>query len=78
MKSISVPARYRDSFTSVAVDVPPVVMTAVGPRASVGYRWKCLRCGQLIQTNTVGAQSHIAKHVRAALSSPSPAPTGEK
>jgi hypothetical protein len=61
---MKIPARYRDSFTEVAVDVPPVVMTAVGPRPAVGYRWKCLRCGKIIKQNTATAQSHVAKHVR--------------
>ena len=61
------PARYRDSFVEVAVDVPPVVMTAVGPRAAVAYRWKCNRCGKAIMKNTAAAQSHLAKHVREVL-----------
>lgn len=61
---MKLPARYRDNFTEVAVDVEPVIMTSVGPRSSVGYRWKCNRCGQTIKRNTAGAQSHIAKHVR--------------
>jgi hypothetical protein len=63
---MSVPARYLDRLQEVAVDCEPVVITAVGPRSAVGYRWKCLRCGQLLKRNTAGAQSHIAKHVREA------------
>ena len=60
------PTRYLAHYTQVAVDVPPVVMTAVGPRAAVGYRWKCRHCGKLIAQNPAGAQSHLAAHVRAA------------
>lgn len=60
-----IPARYRDNFVEVAVDVGPVVMTSVGQRFAVGYRWKCNRCGQVIKQNTAAAQSHLAKHVRA-------------
>jgi len=61
-----IPARYRGNFVEVAVDAPPVVMTAVGPRAAVGYRWKCNRCGKVIKQNSAAAQSHLAKHVREA------------
>lgn len=61
-----VPARYRDMFVEVAVDAPPVVETSVGRRAAVAYRWKCNRCGQTIRENTLAAQSHVMKHVRAA------------
>ena len=59
-----IPARYRDSYVTVCVDAAPIVMTAVGPRASVAYRWKCNRCGQVIQQNNAAAQSHTMKHVR--------------
>lgn len=62
-----IPARYRDDFVEVAIDVGPAVMTSVGPRFAVGYRWKCNRCRQVIKQNTAGAQSHLAKHVRAVL-----------
>jgi hypothetical protein len=30
------------------------------------YLWECRRCCQRIKPNTAGAQSHVAKHVRAA------------
>lgn len=60
------PARYRDHFVEVAIDAPPVVMTSVGPRAAVGYRWKCNRCGKVIKQNTAAAQSHLMSHVRKA------------
>lgn len=59
-----IPARYRDAFVEVCVNTPPVVMTAVGPRSAVAYRWKCNRCGAIIKPNTAGAQSHLAFHVR--------------
>lgn len=72
-----VPARYRPFYVEVAVDVPPVVMTAVGPRSAVGYRWKCNRCGAVIQRNTAGAQSHLAKHVREKTRSPVDAQEGQ-
>ncbi len=63
MRSV-VPFRYQDTFSAVQVDVlGPVVMTAVGPRGVIGWRWKCRRCGQLLRPNTAGAQSHVAKHV---------------
>ena len=64
--AMRMPSRYRDYFVEVAVDVEPVVMTAKGPRAAVGYRWKCNRCGHIIKQNTAAAQSHLAKHVRQA------------
>ena len=51
-------------IAQVAVDAAPTVMTSVGPRSSVAYRWKCYRCGKIIKPNTAGAQSHLAKHVR--------------
>ena len=63
-----IPARYRDSYVEVAVDVGPAVMTAVGPRFAVGYRWKCNRCGMVIKQNTAAAQSHLAAHIRRTIS----------
>lgn len=45
----------------------------------IGYRsrgvtgWKCKLCGITIRPNAAGAQSHIAKHVRASR----PVPTEE-
>lgn len=62
-----VPFRYGDQFIEVSVDSPPVVMTAVGPRAALASRWKCRMCGKCIKPNNAGAQSHIALHLRLAL-----------
>lgn len=76
--SMPMPARYRGTFVEVAVDAPPIVMTASGPRPSVGYRWKCNRCGKVIKQNTAAAQSHIAKHVREASPSVSPEEPAQK
>jgi len=63
------PLRYTDYFAVVQETVPEagIVMTAVGPRGFVGWRWKCRRCGQHLKPNTAGAQSHLAKHLRAAM-----------
>lgn len=60
-----VPLRYQNLFKAVQVDIPGrEIMTAVGPRGIVGWRWRCNRCGQEIKPNTAGAQSHTAKHLR--------------
>lgn len=61
-----VPDRYESYFRVITVDSGPTVMTSVGPRRSIGYRWECRHCGTVIKPNSAGAQSHIAKHVRCA------------
>ncbi len=61
------PARYRDDYVAVCVDVGPSVETSVGPRFSAAYRWKCARCGKVIKQNTAAAQSHLAMHVHKVL-----------
>lgn len=63
---IRIPPRYHDEFFEVAVNVSPVVVTSVGLRSAVAYRWKCNRCGKVIKPNTLGAQSHVVMHVRQA------------
>jgi len=63
-RQFGVPLRYSDFLQEVAVDMPPIVQTPHGLRSAVGYRWKCLRCGQLLRRNTAGAQSHLQKHIR--------------
>ena len=63
---IAVPLRYQDNFVQIHVPAGEPVMTAVGPRQSLRVVWKCRRCGLAIKPNTLGAQSHITKHVRQA------------
>ena len=67
--------RYADNFAAVQVDVPGHdVMTSVGLRSAVGWRWKCRLCGKLLRPNTAGAQTHIAMHVQQKAAAPQEAP----
>jgi hypothetical protein len=62
---MKVPMRYEPYFKDILADVPGrVVMTSVGPRGVLGRVWRCLLCGQDIKPNNLGAQSHVAKHLR--------------
>lgn len=45
-----IPVRYRSHF----------VWSVLTPGG-----WACVRCGQQLQANSAGAQSHIAAHLRA-------------
>ncbi len=59
---MTIPVRYRRYFEPVIV--------------SYGYRklnrevvaWRCRQCEKDLMPNTAGAQSHLAKHLREALS----------
>lgn len=59
-----IPERYRAWFKAELVDCEPIVMTSVGPRASLCSRWRCRVCGHLIKPNNAGAASHVAKHTK--------------
>ena len=59
-----IPIRYRDYFRDLRVTVPG--SSYRGGTANFKLHWECRRCGQVIQRNAAGAQSHLAKHVRAA------------
>lgn len=50
-----IPGRYRNYFRDLRV---------TRADGTWSLMWECRMCGQIIQRNTAGAQSHLAKHVR--------------
>ena len=51
------PRRYRTMFREVR--------TSARDGLRWFFSWECRRCGQKLKPNTAGAQSHIARHLRA-------------
>jgi hypothetical protein len=54
-----VPKRYTPYYRRVKGTVGIVVQTDMRQGG-----WQCLRCLEIIKPNTLGAQSHLMRHVR--------------
>lgn len=61
---VSVPLRYQPYFRGGYILGKPTILTSVGPRQTLHYRWICRMCGLAIKTNTLGAQSHVTAHLK--------------